>query len=145
MRGRAAFGNLENAVWKPSPGVLERSRLAAAMKRWGYDFSGRAPSGLGRQARVVLACSAGGSRHHIRDTLDGRFGRVRWAGISTLVSWRKTEYCDSLRGPSRRSTGARDKPAVIYEGDAGARRVAHLWRARRRKSNALRAACSTSV
>src|SRR4249920_2752900 len=36
MRGRAVFGKPEEAVWRPSPEDLRRSRLAQAMKRWGY-------------------------------------------------------------------------------------------------------------
>ena len=36
MRGRAIFGSPDGAVWRPSAGHLRRSRLASAMKRWGY-------------------------------------------------------------------------------------------------------------
>jgi acetyl-CoA synthetase len=37
MQGRAAFGRPEAAAWLPSEREIGRSRLAAAMKRWGYS------------------------------------------------------------------------------------------------------------
>ena len=36
MLGRATFGGAEAAVWRPGPEHFQRSRLAAAMKRWGF-------------------------------------------------------------------------------------------------------------
>ena len=36
MMGRAAFGSAAAAAWLPSEREMARSRLAAAMKRWGY-------------------------------------------------------------------------------------------------------------
>lgn len=37
MKGRAIFGDAAAAAWLPSERETGRSRLAAAMKRWGYD------------------------------------------------------------------------------------------------------------
>jgi acetyl-CoA synthetase len=37
MLGRADFGKPQAAVWLPRPEHFARSRLAAAMKRWGFD------------------------------------------------------------------------------------------------------------
>lgn len=37
MRGRASFGHPDAAAWLPSQEVLNRSRLAKAMTRWGYS------------------------------------------------------------------------------------------------------------
>ena len=36
MRGMATFGKEQAAAWLPSEREIARSRLAAAMKRWGY-------------------------------------------------------------------------------------------------------------
>ena len=36
MKGRASFGGVNTAVWRPGPEHIARSRLAAAMKRWGF-------------------------------------------------------------------------------------------------------------
>ena len=35
MKGRASFGGAGTAVWRPGAEHVARSRLAAAMKRWG--------------------------------------------------------------------------------------------------------------
>src|ERR1700733_3255638 len=40
MKGRASFGALAAAAWRPSADDNSRSRLAAAMRRWGYDSLG---------------------------------------------------------------------------------------------------------
>lgn len=37
MKGRASFGRAAVAAWVPSEADLKRSRLAKAMKRWGYS------------------------------------------------------------------------------------------------------------
>lgn len=37
MKGRARFGEAASADWMPGPDQMDRSRLAAAMHRWGYD------------------------------------------------------------------------------------------------------------
>src|SRR5262245_60204580 len=37
MKGRARFGSSRAAVWRPDDGHIARSRLAAAMKRWGFS------------------------------------------------------------------------------------------------------------
>jgi acetyl-CoA synthetase len=37
MKGRATFGSGGKAVWTPSAAHIARSRLATAMKRWGFD------------------------------------------------------------------------------------------------------------
>src|ERR671935_2541431 len=37
MKGRASFGGPASAVWQPGAEQIARSRLAAAMKRWGFS------------------------------------------------------------------------------------------------------------
>ena len=36
MLGKARFGSTEAAVWRPGPEHMQRSKLAAAMRRWGF-------------------------------------------------------------------------------------------------------------
>ena len=122
MRGRAAFGNLENAVWKPSPGVLERSRLAAAMKRWGYDSlaelhrdSVDKPEWFWRAALEDLGITFATPWTAVSDESAGReFPRWFPGGKLNIATHCVDRYAEAPEHA--------DKPAVIYEGDAGARR-----------------------
>ncbi|WP_417210541.1 AMP-binding protein [Antarctobacter sp.] len=122
MKGRAIFGAPEAAAWRPSARELDRSRLAAAMRRWGHNSL------------------AGLHRHSIDEAEDFWRKAVADLGIEFSQPW--TAFKDDSAGHAlprwfvdgrlnaasncvtrhAQSADAKDRAAVIYEGDSGARR-----------------------
>jgi acetyl-CoA synthetase len=122
MKGRASFGSAEAAAWRPSQRELARSRLAKAMRRWGFDsladlhrhsiddpasFWAKALDDLG----VVFStpwtnCVDGSAGYEFpRWFVDGRIN-----------------VCDSCVTRHAADPQTRSRAAVIYEGDDGRRR-----------------------
>ena len=115
MKGRASFGSREAAVWVPGPAQIERSRLAKAMKRWGYDDlaslhrdSVDQAEAFWRRAIDDLGIDFSSPWSSLIDDTDG-YAFPRWFnGGKINVAWN----C-ALRHASD------TRPAVIYEGDNG--------------------------
>lgn len=122
MKGRAVFGSAKAAVWHPSDRQLGRSRLARAMKAWGFESL------------------ADLQRHSIDEPAQFWRKAVEDLGIDFLEPW--SAFIETSAGYEfpRWFDGGRiniacncverhaadpelaSRPAVIYEGDNGARR-----------------------
>lgn len=119
---RNFFGNADAAVWHPGPSHLERSRLAAAMKRWGFDSletfhaaSVERPDWFWPAAVEDLEIPLAGVPAKVLDASGGR-ALPRWfTGTSLNVVWSCVDRHAQDPVQSRRA-------AVIYEGDSGQRR-----------------------
>ncbi|RZL91605.1 MAG: acyl-CoA synthetase [Variovorax sp.] len=122
MLGRSQFGQGRAAVWHPGPEHLARSRLAAAMKRWGFSSlqefhraSVDKPDWFWPAAAEDLGIAFQGEPGVVRDEQRGR-AFPRWFGGQSLnVVW----SCLERHAQSDRLS---NKPAVVYEGDSGQRR-----------------------
>lgn len=123
MRGRASFGTADVAVWRPGPQHMARSRLAAAMKRWGFanltDFhtaSVDRPDWFWPAAAEDLGVPLVGKPRAVRDEGQGRAFPQWFAGATLNV----VDSCvERHAGDPRRSP----LPALVYEGDSGQRRA----------------------
>lgn len=122
MRGRASFGTDAAAVWKPSPKDLERSRLAQAMKRWGYQSlavlhrdSVDRPDWFWPAACKDLGIEFTEPFSAVADFSAGR-QFPRWFPEGRL---NVAAHCVDRHAATPE---LKDRPAVIYEGDSGARR-----------------------
>lgn len=122
MKGRAEFGSASAAVWLPSKMDIERSRLAAAMKRWGFQS-------LSKLHRASVDDPSWFWRAALNDL-----------GVTFTTAW--TDYCDTSAGYEfpRWFVGGRlnlathcveryasdpiaaKRVAVVYEADSGDRR-----------------------
>jgi acetyl-CoA synthetase len=122
MLGRATFGRSEAAVWRPGPEHVARSRLAKALRRWGYST----PSDLHRAsvdkpewfwpaAVEDLEIPLRGKPLAVRDDASGR-AFPRWFGGCTI------NIVDSCLERWAREPAHANRPAVVYEGDSGQRR-----------------------
>ena len=122
MKGRAVFGRPGAAAWTPSPSDWTRSRLAKAMKTWGYDS-------LEALHRASVdkpdwfwpaACEDLGVTFTTQPTawVDESAGLLfpRWfpGGRLNVAS-----HCVERHASN---PALKDTPAVIYEADSGARR-----------------------
>lgn len=122
MLGRAAFGTADAAVWTPRPEHLQRSRLARAMKRWGYASladlhrdSIEKPEWFWRAALDDLGIVFTQPWTAVADTSAGHaFPRWFPGGKLNIAT-----HCVDRHAADPES---RDRMAVTYEGDAGARR-----------------------
>jgi acetyl-CoA synthetase len=119
MKGRASFGRDEAAVWRPTPAHLARSRLAAAMKRWGFerieDFhraSVDRPDWFWPAAAEDLGIPLKGTVSQVRDESAGR-AFPRWFTGATLNI---VESCVDRHAADPQQAS---RPAVTYEGDSG--------------------------
>lgn len=122
MLGRARFGSRESAVWTPGPEHLKRSRLAAAMRRWGFDdleafhaASVDKPEWFWPAAAEDLGVELKGTPQAVRDDSRGREFPRWFEGSSFNAVWSCVER--HALDPQRAG-----KPAVIYEADSGQRR-----------------------
>lgn len=122
MKGRARFGAADAAVWQPSEAQLGRSRLAAAMRRWGYDsldalhrHSIDEPEEFWRNALDDLGVAFSTPWSCFKDESAG-YELPRW-----FVGGRLNAADNCVTRHAADPT-AKDRPAVIYEGDSGARR-----------------------
>ena len=123
MLGRAHFGKVEAAVWSPGSEHIARSRLARAMKEWGFksltEFHAASvdkPDWFWRAAVDDLGIPLIGEPNAVRDETLGREFPRWFAGASLNVV---TSCVDRHASDEQLS----QRPAVIYEGDAGQRRV----------------------
>jgi len=123
MKGRASFGNLSGATWRPSDKDISRSRLAGAMRRWGYESLAdlhRAsidnPDWFWRIALDDLGVTFSPPWQNFVDNSSGRMFPRWFTGGRLNVAWHCVERYTA--DPS-----ARDRLAVTYEGDSGERRT----------------------
>jgi acetyl-CoA synthetase len=122
MKGGAIFGAAAGAAWLPSEREIARSRLAGAMKRWGYASL----ADLQRDAvdkpewfwRVAL------------DDLGVTFTTL-WTGYVDISAGRafprwftggRLNVATHCVERHARQPGATDRIAITYEGDSGVRR-----------------------
>jgi acetyl-CoA synthetase len=122
MLGRANFGGEAGAAWRPGPEHIARSRLAAAMKRWGFATlaelhaaSVDRPDWFWPEAARDLAIPLVGTPRLVRDETGGR-AFPRWFGgcsINIVASCVDRHAADERQAK---------RPAVVYEGDSGQRR-----------------------
>jgi acetyl-CoA synthetase len=122
MKGRASFGGTAKAVWQPTAEHLARSRLAAAMKRWGFDSlealhraSVDRPEWFWPAAAQDLGIPLHGT---VTKVIDASRGHVfpQWfkgATLNVVDSCVDRHAADPLQAA---------REAVIYEGDGGQRR-----------------------
>lgn len=122
MPGRARFGQADAAAWRPGPEHLERSRLAAAMRRWGFSTleafhkaSVERPEWFWPAAAADLGIPLKGQPKAICDEASGR-EFPRWFTGATL---NVVESCIDRHAAD--PVQAR-REAVVYEGDFGQRR-----------------------
>jgi len=122
MKGRAVFGQAGAAAWAPSDQDLARSRLAKAMKKWGYDdlaalhrASVDKREWFWRAASEDLGVTFTTSPTAVVDESAGRLF-PRWFPNARL---NVASHCVERHAAN---PALRDAPAVIYEGDFGARR-----------------------
>jgi acetyl-CoA synthetase len=118
MTSARLFGPSANAVWSPGESSCERSRLLHAMRRWGLSDmealhirSVEDPEWFWRAVVEDLDITFGTPFSAVLDDSDGK-PFPRWFVGGTL---NVAELCSHrhARGPHA------DKPAVVYEGDAG--------------------------
>src|SRR5690554_6602531 len=119
MLGSNRFGAPGAAVWRPGPEHLARSRLAAAMRRWGFDSleafhkaSVERPDWFWPAAAEDLGIPLRGQIKTVRNESAGR-ELPRWfEGAQLNVVWSCVDR--PAADPALAST-----KAVIYEGDSG--------------------------
>ena len=140
MKGRASFGALAVAAWRPSDNDVSRSRLAAAMRRWGYDgladlhrASIDNPDWFWRAALDDLGVTFSAPWTTFVDNSAGRMFPRWFTGGKLNVAWHCVE-----RHAADPSTGVR--PAVVYEEDSGQRRALSFRELGRRGRRASRLA-----
>jgi acetyl-CoA synthetase len=121
-QGRSVFAGGAGAVWHPSERELGRSRLAAAMKRWGHDTlqglhraSVEQPDWFWRVALDDLGVTFTTPWENYTDTVDGHaFPRWFTGGRLNVATHCVTRHAAD--------SAAADRMAVTYEADSGARR-----------------------
>jgi acetyl-CoA synthetase len=123
MLGRNRFGAGQAAIWHPGPEHIARSKLAAAMKRWGFSTLEEFHRASVEQNEWFFAAAADdlgiefqGEGGAVRNAERGHEFPRWFEGRSLNVVWSCVER-------HARNERLADKPAVVYEGDAGARRV----------------------
>ncbi len=122
MKGRAEFGDASAAAWLPSDREISRSRLAGAMKRWGYDSLAKLhkasvddPTWFWRVALDDLGVEFTTPWTDYIDTTAGyEFPRWFVGGKLNVAS-----HCVERHA---RDPDASKRSAVVYEADSGARR-----------------------
>jgi acetyl-CoA synthetase len=119
MRGRANFGNHKTSAWQPSPQDYARSKLFAAMKRWGFSSleemhtaSVDKPEWFWPAAAQDLGVELRSGFDSVRDDGAGR-EFPRWFAGATF------NIVDSCVDRNAASPNRAHAPAVIYEGDSG--------------------------
>jgi acetyl-CoA synthetase len=122
MKGRASFGASGAAVWRPGPEHLARSRLAAAMQRWGFATleelqraSVERPEWFWPAAAEDLGIPLRGQVATVRDESRGRVF-PQWFKGATL------NVVDSCVDRHAADPVQAQRTAVVYEGDSGQRR-----------------------
>lgn len=122
MKGRASFGGNATAVWQPTAAHIARSRLAAAMKRWGFESlealhraSVDRPEWFWPAAAEDLGIPLRGQVAKVIDTTRGHVF-PQWFTGATL------NIVDSCVDRHAADPEQAAREALIYEGDAGQRR-----------------------
>ena len=122
MKGRPSFGRDETAVWRPTPAHIARSRMAAALQRWGFssmeDFhraSVDRPEWFWPAAAEDLGIPLRGPVQKVCDESAGR-EFPRWFTGATLNI---VDSCVDRHAADPQQAG---RTAVTYEGDNGSRR-----------------------
>ncbi len=122
MKGRPSFGRDETAVWRPTPAHIARSRMAAALQRWGFssmeDFhraSVDRPEWFWPAAAEDLGIPLRGAVQKVCDESAGR-AFPRWFTGATLNI---VDSCVDRHAADPQQAG---RTAVTYEGDNGSRR-----------------------
>jgi acetyl-CoA synthetase len=122
MLGRSRFSQSTGAAWVPRPEHIQRSKLAAAMKRWGFSSledlhraSVDKPDWFWPAAAEDLGVTFGGVDGAVRDERRGHAFPQWFTGRSLNVVWSCVE-----RHAGNEKTA--NKAAVVYEGDAGQQR-----------------------
>lgn len=121
MKGRASFGSAATAVWRPTDRDIRRSRLAEAMKRWGFEdiaalhrHSIDDPANFWRKAVDDLGIEFSQPWKEFVDTSGGH-EFPRWFGGGRINVVRS---CVERHAADPQSAA---RPAVIFEGDDGRR------------------------
>lgn len=119
MKGRASFGRDEVAVWRPTPAHIARSRLAQAIKRWGFSdieqfhrASVDRPDWFWPAAAEDLGIPLRGPIRQVRDESAGR-AFPRWFTGATLNI---VESCVDRHAADPQQAA---RAAVTGEGDSG--------------------------
>ncbi|HSV82979.1 MAG TPA: AMP-binding protein [Ramlibacter sp.] len=122
MKGRASFGNDKAAVWRPGPEHFARSRLARAMKRWGFNSleelhqaSVDRPEWFWPAAAEDLGIPLHGKVTQVREAVRGH-AFPQWfkgATLNVVESCVDRHAADPVQA---------QRTAVVYEGDSGQRR-----------------------
>lgn len=122
MKGRASFGNDTAAVWRPGPEHFARSRLARAMKRWGFhsleelhQASVDRPEWFWPAAAEDLGIPLHGKVTEVREAARGH-AFPQWfkgATLNVVESCVDRHAADPVQA---------QRTAVVYEGDSGQRR-----------------------
>lgn len=122
MKSRALFGSPEAAVWRPRPEHLARSRLAAAMKKWGFatlqqlhEASVERPEWFWPAAAEDLGIPLHGQVKAVKDESRGRLFPQWFTGATLNVA----ESCVDRHAADPVQA---QRTAVVYEGDSGQRR-----------------------
>lgn len=120
---RSIFGSDTAAVWRPNENHLTRSRLAAAMRRWGFDSlpalhaaSVQQPDWFWAEAAADLGLALQGNLDPVRDVSGGHEFPQWFPNATYNVVWGCVD-----RHAADPAQAAR--PAFVYEADSGARRV----------------------
>lgn len=119
MLGRALFGHADAAVWRPGPEHIARSKLAAAMRRWGFasleEFHAASvdrPDWFWPAAAEDLGVPLRGQVTQVRNEAGGR-AFPRWfeaARLNVVWSCVDRHAADPVQAARK---------AVVYEGDSG--------------------------
>jgi acetyl-CoA synthetase len=119
MRGRASFGGEHNAVWRPGAEHIRRSRLAAAMKRWGFESleqlhraSVDRPDWFWPAAAEDLGIPLHGQIAAVCDESRGRAFPQWFTGATLNV----VESCVDRHAADPVQA---NRTAIVYEGDSG--------------------------
>ncbi|MFT3721131.1 AMP-binding protein [Pseudorhodoferax sp.] len=122
MQGRARFGGSGTAIWRPGPQHVARSRLAKAMRRWGFDSvaalhraSVDRPEWFWPAAAEDLGIPLHGTVAKVRDAARGH-AFPQWFQGATL------NVVESCVDRHAADPAQAQRTAVVYEGDGGQRR-----------------------
>ncbi len=122
MKGRPSFGRDEPAVWRPTLAHIARSRMAAALQRWGFssmeDFhraSVDRPEWFWPAAAEDLGIPLRGAVQKVCDESAGRAFPSWFTGATLNI----VDSCVDRHAADPQQAG---RTAVTYEGDNGSRR-----------------------
>ncbi|TAM66225.1 MAG: acyl-CoA synthetase [Microbacteriaceae bacterium] len=121
MRGAAEFGVSSNPTWVPDDATRDRSRLLAAMRRWGFESLAELharsiddPEWFWREVVEDLRIEFSGPFALVKDDSDGK-PFPRWFNGGRINA---AQLCVHRHAAGKLA----GKEAVVYEGDSGQRR-----------------------